>query len=93
MLSLLVLLVSAFLPLIYTIVALPDYDGMRHYLFILPMIAAICGIGLVDLAAWRPAAAAPVFVLMLCGAAVTVSDLRELPATSTSTSTEASVAA
>jgi hypothetical protein len=79
LLSMMVLLVSAFFPVVYTMVARPpEYDGMRHYLFILPMLAAVCGIGMAQLSAWRPWATAPVFLLILCSAGITISDLREL---------------
>jgi hypothetical protein len=78
-LSTVVLVISASFPIVYTIVVRPpEYDGMRHYLFILPAVAAICGIGVTRLLEWRPVLAAPALALIAGSAVLTISDLREL---------------
>jgi hypothetical protein len=56
MLALAVIAAAALLPVLYTVIARPvDYDGIRHYLFVVPFAAVLCGCAAAALSAGRGA--------------------------------------
>lgn len=79
MFTLAVIAAAAQLPVLYTVLARPvDYDGVRHYLFVVPLAAVLCGCAAAALAAgrgaWRWAAAAGIVASL----ALTGADMRAL---------------
>jgi hypothetical protein len=74
-----VIAAAALLPVLYTVIARPvDYDGIRHYLFVVPLAAVLCGCAAAALAAgrggWRWVFAAGIVASL----ALTAADMRAL---------------
>jgi hypothetical protein len=78
-LAIAVLLVAACLPVVYAAVAHPaEYDGTRHYLFILPPLAVLCGLAVARLTARRSAAGIAALAAIAGSLLLTANDMRQL---------------
>ncbi len=77
------LIVAAWLPLIYaTLRRPPDYDGIRHFLFVVPIVACVGGITLADGLTWlaekRRVALVPVLTVVLASLGLQLRDISKL---------------
>lgn len=80
-LGILILLISAALPIAYTVLTNPtEYDGMRHFLFVVPPLAVIAGISVAKLVerVSFPFVSIAVIVAILASVAMTVVDMWQL---------------
>jgi hypothetical protein len=75
------ILIAIVFPVAYTIATRPvDYDGVRHFLFVIPLLSVVCALTLVKLIQWvrSRAVTALLLGLTLASMALTVFDLVRL---------------
>jgi hypothetical protein len=80
-LEILIVLFAALFPIAYTALTIPvDYDGIRHYLFIIPPLTVIAAVSVAELVKRlsSPLTIAPVIALILTSVALTGVDMVEL---------------
>jgi hypothetical protein len=79
-LEIVILVAAATLPIIYTVTGVVEYDGIRHYLFVIPFLAVIAAVSIVKLfrRVFLSFISTAVAVIVFASMALTVVDMVQL---------------